>query len=53
MKTLKKILILLLVTAVISVGPGGCGNNGEHPSDDHPSSEHPTEEHPTEEHPNQ
>jgi len=58
MKKLKKLLVLALSLAIISLGGAGCKGNGghEHTEGDHPSSEHPSEEdseseHPTSEHP--
>jgi hypothetical protein len=51
MKKLKKLFVLVLVAAVVSLGLAGCKNSHEHPTGDHPSSEHPTEETSTEEHP--
>lgn len=57
----KKVLILVLVAAVVSLGLTGCKQKGEqptegtssseHPSSENPSSEHPTEEKAAEEHP--
>lgn len=63
MKKLKKVLVLALSLAIISLGGAGCKGNGahEHPEGEHPTSEeaegeHPSEEqseseHPTSEHP--
>jgi hypothetical protein len=51
MKELKKLFVLVLVAAVVSLGLAGCKNGPEHPTGEHPSSEHPTEETSTEEHP--
>ncbi len=51
MNKAKKLFVLLLIAAVVSLGLVGCKKHGEHPSGDHPSSEHPSEEHPTGEHP--
>ncbi|MHC4843184.1 MAG: hypothetical protein ACYTFM_08280 [Planctomycetota bacterium] len=55
---LRKILILLLIAAVVSLALTGCKSDqehptGEHPTEEHPSEEHPSEEHPTEEHPSE
>lgn len=43
---MKKLFILLLVAAVISLSLTGCKKEGEQPSEDHPTSDHPTSEHP-------
>ncbi len=51
MNTLKKIFLVLLIAAVVSLGLTGCKQKSEHPSGDHPSGEHPAEETPAEEHP--
>jgi hypothetical protein len=56
MEKIKKILVLVLSVAVISLGLTGCRRNDEHPTSEQPTSkqpvsEHPTEEHPTSEHP--
>jgi len=56
MNKVKKVFVLVLIAAVVSLGLTGCKKHSEHPSGDHPSSEHPskkapTEEHPTSEHP--
>jgi hypothetical protein len=61
MNKVKKVFVLVLIAAVVSLGLTGCKKKSEHPSGDHPSSEHPTketpseetqtEEHPTSEHP--
>ncbi|MHC4500503.1 MAG: hypothetical protein ACYS21_15495 [Planctomycetota bacterium] len=51
MNKLRKIFVLLLIAAVVSLGLAGCKDNHEHPTGEHPSSEHPTEETPSEEHP--
>ncbi|MGB2863808.1 MAG: hypothetical protein WBC05_10825 [Sedimentisphaerales bacterium] len=56
----KKLFVLVLVAAVVSLGLTGCKQDneqpaegttsGEHPAaSEHPSSEHPTEEAPAEE----
>lgn len=51
MNTLKKIFLVLLIAAVVSLGLTGCKQKSEHPSGDHPSGEHPAEETPAEETP--
>ena len=51
MNKLKKVFVLVLIVAVVSLGLTGCKKKSEHPSVDHPSSEHPSKEAPTEEHP--
>ena len=56
MNKVKKIFILVLIVAVVSLGLTGCKDKSEHPSGEHPTSEHPSketksEEHPTSEHP--
>lgn len=51
MNTLKKIFLVLLIAAVVSLGLTGCKQKNEHPSGDHPSGEHPAEETPAEETP--
>jgi hypothetical protein len=53
MNKVKKLLVLVLVAAVVSLGLMGCKSKseGEHPTGEHPSSEHPSEETPSEEHP--
>ena len=51
MNKVKKVFVLVLITAVVSLGLTGCKKKSEHPSGDHPSSEHPSKEAPTEEHP--
>lgn len=51
MNKVKKILVLVLIAAVVSLGMIGCNGKSEHPTGEHPSSEHPSKEAPTEEHP--
>ena len=51
MNKVKKVFVLVLIAAVVSLGLTGCKKDSEHPSGDHPSSEHPSKEAPTEEHP--
>ena len=51
MKKLRKVLVLLLTVAVVSLGLTGCKGESEQPSGEHPSSEHPSTEHPSSEHP--
>ena len=47
MNTLKKILLLVLIGAVV-FGLAGCKKKSEHPTNgEHPSVETPTAEHPT------
>jgi len=47
MKTLKKIFLLVLVAAVVSLSLAGCSKKTEEAPSEHPTEEHPTEEHPT------
>jgi hypothetical protein len=47
MNNLKKLFVLVLIFAVISLGFAGCKHEGDHPSGDHPGGEHPTGEHPS------
>jgi len=47
MRKLKKVVLLLLTVAVISLGLTGCKGDNEHPTGEHPTSEHPTSEHPS------
>ena len=57
----KKIVVLALIVAVVSLGLTGCKDKSEPSSveqpsketisEEHPTSEHPTSEHPTSEHP--
>ena len=43
----KKIFMLVVIAAVISLGLAGCKDKtDEHPNGDHPAKEHPTGEHP-------
>ena len=46
MKKLRKVLVLLLTVAVISLGLTGCKGESKPASGEHPSSEHPSSEHP-------
>ena len=62
---LKKLLVLMLIVAVVSLGFMGCEQKkpspgetpktehpeGEHPDGEHPAAEHPETEHPAGEHP--
>jgi len=48
---MKKILVLLLVTAVVSLGLTACKEKSEHPTGEHPNKETAAEEHPAGEHP--
>ena len=56
MNKVKKVFVLVLIVAVVSLGMMGCKKKSEHPSgettsEEHPSKETTSEEHPTEEHP--
>jgi len=52
MNEVKKLLVLLLTVAVVSLSLTGCKHKDEHPSEgDHPSKKAPSEEHPAGEHP--
>ncbi|MFH1716793.1 MAG: hypothetical protein ABIF19_05540 [Planctomycetota bacterium] len=56
MHTLKKILVLVLIAAVVSLGATGCSKKSESTPEEHPSQgasaeETPAEETPSEEHP--
>jgi hypothetical protein len=61
MNKVKKLFVLVLIFAVISLGFIGCEHKGDHPSGEHPSGEHPSKgaeaneapggEHPGGEHP--
>ncbi|MHC4708088.1 MAG: hypothetical protein ACYS8I_13500 [Planctomycetota bacterium] len=51
MNTVKKIFMLVLIVAVVSLGLIGCKKKSEHPTGDHPSSDHPSKEDATKEHP--
>ncbi len=46
MNKVKRILVLVLIAVVVSLGLTGCKQDSEHPTGDHPSSEHPAGEHP-------
>lgn len=42
MNIVKKVFVLVLLTAIVLFGLTGCGHYGEHPHGEHPSgSEHP------------
>ncbi len=47
----KKVIVLLLVAAVVSLGLTGCKHKNEQPTEGTPASEHPASEHPSSEHP--
>lgn len=52
MKMLTKILVLVLVSAALSLFGLGCESQHEdHPKSDHPKSEHPKSDHPKSDHP--
>jgi hypothetical protein len=52
MNKLKKVFVLVLVAAVVSLGLTGCKQKNEQPAEGTPSSEHPAaSEHPSSEHP--
>ena len=61
MNILKKLLIPVAITSVVSLGLVGCTKKGEKSaiehsskekaSKEHPSKEHPSKEHPSKEHP--
>ena len=51
MNKMKKLFVLVLIAAVVSLGMIGCKDKSEHPTGEHPSSEHPSKEAPTEETP--
>ena len=51
MNKVKKIFVLVLIVAVVSLGLTGCKDKSEHPSGEHSTSEHPSKETPSEEHP--
>ena len=58
MNKVKKLFVLVLVVAIVSLNLTGCKKKSEHPSkettsEEHPTSEHPSEEHPTSEHPSE
>jgi hypothetical protein len=47
MSKVKKVFMLVLIVAVVSLGLMGCKEKKEHPTgDEHPSTEHPSGEHP-------
>lgn len=39
MKNVKKLLVLVLIAAVLSLGLTGCKDKSEHPTGEHPSAE--------------
>ena len=51
MNKLRKIFLLVLMGAVLSISLVGCGHKNEQPSKDQPSQEQPSQEHPSSEHP--
>jgi len=52
MNKVKKVFVLVLVAAVVSLGLTGCKQKSEPPAEGTPSGEHPAaSEHPTEETP--
>ena len=61
MNIIKKLLIPVAISAMISLGLAGCDKKGKKPaveqsadskaSDEHPSNEHPTKEKASDEHP--
>ena len=52
MNKFKKLIVLLLVVAVGSLGLIGCKDKADHPTgNDHPSTETATEENPAPDHP--
>lgn len=51
MNRVKKLFVLVLIVAVVSLGLTGCKKKSKPPAGEHPTEEHPTEEHPTGEHP--
>ena len=53
MEKLKKIFVLVLIVAFVSVGLTSCNNKDEHPSGEHPNSVQPSEEHPKGEEPSE
>ncbi len=55
MNKMKKMFVLVLIVAVISLGLTGCKDKdkSEHPTSEHPSKEITSEEHPTSEHPSE
>jgi hypothetical protein len=53
MNLLKKIFMLVMIVAVISLGFTGCKHDGDHPSGDHPAGDHPAGEHPSKEAPSE
>ncbi len=53
MNKVKKVFVLVLIAAVVSLGFTGCKQKSEHPSGETPAGEHPTEETPDEETPDE
>ena len=51
MNKIKKILVLVLVAAIVSLGLTACKEKSEHPTADQPSGDQPTKETVPEEHP--
>lgn len=45
MKTIRSIIVLILVAAVFSLSAVGCKSGGKH-NDDHPAGDHPKGDHP-------
>ncbi len=52
MNKIKKVFVLVMIVAVVSLGLVGCKDNSEHPAGEHPTKEAQSEEHPNNEHPN-
>ncbi len=48
---MKKLIVLTVMTAALSLAGWGCASHDEHSSHEHPKSDHPTTEHPKAEHP--
>ena len=42
---LKNVLVVVMVTAALSVGVG-CASHGDHPHKDHPDKDHSDKDHP-------
>ena len=51
MNKLKKVFLLVLIAAVVSLGATGCKSKSEHPEGENPSSEPPAKQTPSDEHP--
>lgn len=47
MGKLRKIFMMVLIAAIVSLGIAGCKGKDEHPNKEHPSQKAPAEEHPT------